>query len=159
MTPEEFWDGIHDGRVTGHVGFAQSFAMFEEALNIRFTRTEQIREPIISGVPRATEAVLVLPGQVAGCRHIGRAYIDERLFLELEHPQQVRPEAEGIVTADSIEIEGVPTIRMQGSPEIPGGVGTIAMCVNMIPHVLSASPGLMTMLDLPAPRGFLAEIH
>ena len=40
-------------------------------------------------------------------------------------------------------------------PEVDGGIGTIAMCVNMIPHVINARPGLRTMLDLPVPRAIM----
>ena len=37
-------------------------------------------------------------------------------------------------------------------PEIPGGIGTMAIAVNMIPLVLSGPKGLVTMADLPVPR-------
>ena len=43
------------------------------------------------------------------------------------------------------------------SPEIPGGVGTIALAVNMIPRVLSATPGLHCMADLPVPAAMLGD--
>ena len=42
-------------------------------------------------------------------------------------------------------------------PETPGGIGTIAMAVNMIPHVIGAKPGLRSMLDLPVPRCILGN--
>ena len=45
------------------------------------------------------------------------------------------------------------------TPEIDGGIGTIAMCVNMIPHVLNARPGLKTMIDLPVPRAILGDMR
>ncbi|MBT9154357.1 MAG: 2,4-diaminopentanoate dehydrogenase [Firmicutes bacterium] len=44
------------------------------------------------------------------------------------------------------------------TPEIPGGIGTIAMTVNMIPAVINAAPGLVTMADLPIPRALLGDI-
>ena len=31
---------------------------------------------------------------------------------------------------------------MSIKPEVPGGIGTIVMCVNMIPHVINATPDL-----------------
>jgi 4-hydroxy-tetrahydrodipicolinate reductase len=51
----------------------------------------------------------------------------------------------------------VPPVRFTGSPEIPGGAATIALAVNMIPHVLNASPGLHTMADLPVPSAMLTD--
>jgi 4-hydroxy-tetrahydrodipicolinate reductase len=45
------------------------------------------------------------------------------------------------------------------TPEVDGGVGTIAMCVNMIPHVINARPGLKTMLDLPVPRAIMGDMR
>jgi 4-hydroxy-tetrahydrodipicolinate reductase len=45
------------------------------------------------------------------------------------------------------------------TPEIDGGLGTIAICVNMIPHVINARPGLKTMIDLPVPRAILGDMR
>lgn len=45
------------------------------------------------------------------------------------------------------------------TPEVPGGIGTIAMCVNMIPHVINARPGLKTMIDLPVPRAIMGDMR
>ena len=78
-------------------------------------------------------------------------------MITLDHPQQVQPEAEGIQTGDTIEIQGTPDIRLAGSPEIPGGQGTIALAVNMIPRLLDAAPGLHTMADLPVPAALPGE--
>ncbi|MDY4695201.1 MAG: NADP-binding protein, partial [Eubacteriales bacterium] len=45
------------------------------------------------------------------------------------------------------------------NPEVDGGIGTIAMMVNMIPHVINARPGLKTMLDLPVPRAIMGDMR
>jgi 4-hydroxy-tetrahydrodipicolinate reductase len=85
------------------------------------------------------------------------AYCESKPVITLVHPQQVHPALEGIETGDRIEIHGTPTICLAGSPEIPGGTATIALAVNMIPHVLNASPGLHTMADLPVPAAMLGD--
>ena len=95
----------------------------------------------------------VAPGNVAGCRHTARAYSNGKEVIFLEHPQQVCPEAEGIKTGDYVAIDGDPPLNLAIEPEIPGGIGTIAIAVNMIPLVLRGAPGLLTMADLPVPRG------
>ena len=99
----------------------------------------------------------VEPGQVAGCLHTAVAYVAGRPVITLTHPQQIRPELEGITTGDTITITGTPTLCLHGVPEIPGGVATCALAVNMIPHVLNAAPGLHTMTDLPVPAALLGD--
>ncbi|NLT46850.1 MAG: dihydrodipicolinate reductase, partial [Clostridiales bacterium] len=35
----------------------------------------------------------------------------------------------------------------------------IAMCVNMIPQIINARPGLHTMLTLPVPRAIMGDMR
>ena len=58
-----------------------------------------------------------------------------------------------------ITLTGTPNVNMQIKPEVNGGIGTIAMCVNMIPHVLNATPGLKTMIDLPVPHAIMGDMR
>ena len=64
-----------------------------------------------------------------------------------------------MVTGDYIDIKGVPDVSFSGSPEIPGGVGTVALSVNMIPKVVNAPPGLMTMADMPVPGAIMGDVR
>lgn len=155
LSPEEFRAGLLTGTVAGHFGFAESIHMIAASLGWEIDKIEEQREPIVSAVHRETPSVTVAPGQVAGCHHRAIAYRDGQAVITLDHPQQIAPEAEGIDTGDSIEIRGTPTIRLAGSPEIPGGQGTIALAVNMIPRVRAAAPGLYSMADLPVPAAML----
>jgi 4-hydroxy-tetrahydrodipicolinate reductase len=157
LTPEEFRTGLQEGTVVGHVGFRESIHMIAGAVDWQIDRVEENREPIVSPVYRETSFVKVQPGQVAGCLHTAIAYRDNKPAITLIHPQQIHPELEGIVTGDTIEIHGIPSLRMASSPEIPGGTATIALAVNMIPHVLNANPGLHTMADLPVPAAILGD--
>jgi 4-hydroxy-tetrahydrodipicolinate reductase len=150
--PEAFARGVRDGTIVGHVGFPESISLIARALGWSVDRIEQHREPIISSVVRQTRHVRVEPGWVAGCRHVASGYRDGVEVIRLEHPQQVLPEIEGTETGDYITIEGTPRIELAIRPEIPGGLGTIAVTVNMIPLVVAAAPGLVTMIDLPVPR-------
>jgi 4-hydroxy-tetrahydrodipicolinate reductase len=97
----------------------------------------------------------VAPGNVAGCRHTAIAYRGGLPVISLIHPQQIHPETEGVETGDRIEITGTPNVSLAGSPEIPGGQGTVALAVNMIPRVMAAAPGLYSMADLPVPAAML----
>ena len=72
-----------------------------------------------------------------------------------DSPQQVRPELEGQGPGDYLTIHGVPTIPVQITPEYAGGTATQGIAVNSIPHVVAASPGLKSMLDLPIPAALM----
>ncbi|MDP3058278.1 MAG: NADP-binding protein, partial [bacterium] len=158
-TPEEFARGIESGAIVGHVGFPESMEMIASALGWKLDRIEQVKEPIISKTYRETPHIKVSPGMVAGCKHIAYGYMNGKCVIALEHPQQIRPEAEAIETGDYIDISGVPNIHMGIKPEIPGGIGTMAMVVNMILPLLKATPGLKTMMDLPVPAALMGDIR
>lgn len=151
LTPAAFEAGVSDGTVTGHFGFPESISMVAAALGREIDGIEQAIEPIVSEVRRETPFVTVEPGCVAGTRHTAVARCDGAPFITLVHPQQVRPELAGVATGDEIEITGTPSLRLAGSPEIPGGQGTVAVAVNMIQRILAAAPGLYTMAQLPVP--------
>ncbi len=151
LAPEAFRAAVEGGTVVGHVGFRESIAMIAAALGWTLERVEERREPIVSAVRRETPHATVEPGQVAGCLHTAVGFVDGRAAIRFEHPQQVQPEAEGVETEDVVEIRGRPGVRLAGSPEIPGGIATAALAVNLVPRVLAAEPGLRSMLDLPPP--------
>ena len=157
FTPDAFSQGLKSGKVAGHFGFRESIAMISNTLGWEIEHVEETREPIISRVRRTTPFVTVEPGWVAGCHHTAVAYCEGRPVINLVHPQQVHPHLEGIDTGDWIEIEGTPDLSLAGSPEIPGGMATIALAVNMIPRVLNAAPGLHLMADLPVPAAILGD--
>ncbi len=151
-TVEEFERGVAEGTIVGHIGFQESINLIADALGWDIDRIEETREPIVSAVERSTPHVHVKPGDVAGCRHIGRGYAGDELKIELVHPQQIHPELEGVSTGDYIAIHGDPTVQMANSPEIPGGKGTYASTGNYIPLVVDAPPGILTVTDMPVPR-------
>ncbi len=155
LPPEEFREGLAKGTVVGHVGFPQSIHMIAGAIGWEIERIEEHREPIISTVRRKTPFATVEPGCCAGCLHSAVAYRRGAPVIKLIHPQQIRPHLEGVETGDTLEIKGTPDIRISGSPEVPGGIATAALAVNMIPRVLSAPPGLHSMADLPVPVAML----
>ena len=156
-TPEEFRAGVANGSIVGHVGFPESIHMISEALGLGVDRIEESREPIISKVYRETPHVKVEPGMVAGCSHIGIGYRGEKEVVKLIHPQQIHPHLENQDTGDYINIYGKPEIHMAIKPEIAGGVATMGIAVNMIPHVVAATPGLKRMIDLPVPAALMGD--
>lgn len=148
FTLEEFNKRVEDNTLAGHVGFPESITMIADALGWELSEEIKLsREAIVSSVYRKAPYAEVEAGNVAGCNMKGFGYVDKDLKIEMLHPQQIEPQLEGGTTGDYISIKGTPDINMSIKPEIPGGIGTIAMCVNMIPHVINARPGLKTMID------------
>ena len=156
---EEFDRRIAEDSLAGHVGFPESMGMIAAGMGVELTEIEQTREPIITKVDRKSAYGQADKGSLAGIRQqsYGRT-VDGKVFIHLDHPQQICPEDEGVSTGDYITIhaDGY-DMNLSIVPETPGGIGTIAMVVNMIPQVLSARPGLRSMLDLPVPRAVLGS--
>ncbi len=159
ITVEEFKKGVKDGSLAGHVGFAESIAMIAKAVGWDVEKMEQQMKPIVTDVDRKSPHGFAAKGNVAGVNMTGQGYVDGEVLIDMYHPQQIEPEQVGIDTGDYITLKGSPEINMSIKPETEGGLGTIAMCVNMIPQVINANPGLKTMLDLPVPRAIMGDMR
>jgi hypothetical protein len=159
ISVEEFNRRIAEDSLAGHVGFPESMEMIAAGMGVKLADIEQTRDPIITNIDRKSAHGEAKKGHLAGIRQQSYGRLaDGKVFIHLDHPQQICPEDEGVHTGDYI------TIRADGYdmnlsivPETPGGIGTIAMVVNMIPHVIGAKPGLRSMLDLPVPRCILGN--
>ncbi len=110
-TLAEFERGVADGSIVGHIGFPESIHLIARALGWTIDEIVETREPIVTNVERSTPHVRVAPGDVCGCRHVGKGYSDGELKIELVHPQQIHPEAEGVDTGDYIRILGDPNVQ------------------------------------------------
>jgi 4-hydroxy-tetrahydrodipicolinate reductase len=159
ITLEEFNHGVETDTLAGHVGFAESVNMIADAIGVKLDKFQQQMAPIVTTIDRKSPYGFAKAGNVAGVNMTGQGIIDNEVFIDMKHPQQIEPEMEGTHTGDYINIKGTPNVHMAITPEIDGGIGTIAMCVNMIPHVLNAKPGLKTMIDLPVPRAILGDMR
>lgn len=159
LEKKDFIDKVKKGELAGHVGFAESIEMIADAIGWKLSKPiKQSQEPIITQVPRKTKYVEVKAGDVAGCSMEGFGMVDGETKIEMYHPQQIEPHLGGVETGDYIFLKGSPNISMSINPEVDGGKGTIAMSVNMIPHVINSKPGLKTMLDLPVPRAIMGDM-
>lgn len=151
-TVEQFERGVADGSIVGHMGFPESIHLIAKAFGWSIDEIAETREPIVTSVLRETPHVRVEPGDVCGCRHVGKGYSAGELKIELVHPQQIHPGMEGVDTGDYIHIFGDPEIRMAQVPEIPGGKGTYASTGNYIRLIGDAPSGIQTVVDMPLPR-------
>ena len=160
ITEEEFREGVKNKTLSGHVGFPESIQMIADAIGWKLSKpVEQSMEPIVTDVDRKSPHGFAKAGNVAGCAMKGFGYVDGELKIEMDHPQQIEPEQVGVQTGDYVIIKGTPNINMINSPEVPGGIGTIAMCVNTIPQIINAKPGLHTMISIPVPRAIMGDMR
>lgn len=160
LTVDEFNKRVEEDTLDGHVGFPESITMIADGLGWKLSDDIKLtRAPIVSSVYRKSPSAEVQAGDVAGCNMKGYGYVDGQEKIVMLHPQQVEPQLEGGETGDYITIKGTPNVNMSITPEIPGGIGTIAMTVNMIPNVINSRPGLKTMIDLPVPRAIMGDMR
>lgn len=159
ITKEEFDKRVAADELAGHVGFSESINMISDAIGWKVDKFEQQMKPILTTVDRKSPYGFAAAGNLAGINMTGQGYVDGQVKIDMIHPQQIEPEMEGTHTGDYIVLQGNPPVNMAITPEVDGGVGTIAMCVNMIPHVINAKAGLKTMIDLPVPRAIMGDMR
>lgn len=155
----EYHKRVMDKKLAGHVGFKESVYMIADGLGVKLDEFNQQMKPIVTDVDRKSKYGEALTGTLAGINMTGQGLVNGNVFIDMMHPQQIEPEMVGQSTGDYIKIKGTPNVSMAITPEIDGGIGTVAICVNMIPHVINARPGLKTMIDLPIPRAILGDMR
>ena len=160
ITVDEFKHGVETKTLSGHVGFEESIQMVADAIGWKLSEpVTTSMDPIVTDVDRKAPYGFAAAGNVAGVAMKGFGKVDGELKIEMDHPQQIEPEQVGVATGDYVIIKGTPDINLANTPEVPGGIGTIAMCVNMIPQTINAEPGLHTMLTLPVPRAIMGDMR
>jgi 4-hydroxy-tetrahydrodipicolinate reductase len=159
LSVDEFNRRLEAGQMAGHVGFKESVYMIAHGLGLEIVDFEQDMKPIITDIDRKSPYGFAAKGDVCGVEMSAKATLSNGKTIHMYHPQQIEPEMVGISTGDFIKIKGKPEINLSNVPEVEGGIGTIAICVNMIPHVLNANPGLKTMIDLPVPRAIMGDVR
>ncbi len=156
LTVKEFKRKIEGKDITGHVGLEQSIAMIADALRWQLDKIKvDSVEPVIAEKTVASEAIKVKPNQVAGLKQSAHGFVCGRERITLEFQSYIGAEEE----YDAVNINGVPPIHEKISPCVHGDLATIAVIVNSIPKVIKASPGLVTMKDLPIPSAALEDMR
>lgn len=153
MAIEEFKKAVAGGRM-GHIGLPESIAMVAAGLGWELDDIQQTIEPVIADKPLKTQHLTVKKGEVSGLHQIGKGVVDGRTAITLDFWAHVgAPDSR-----DSIFIEGSPNVDLTIKGGVHGDLATAAMVVNSIPRVIKASPGLMTMKDLPVPCALLGDV-
>jgi 4-hydroxy-tetrahydrodipicolinate reductase len=159
ITEDAFRQGIKSGELQGFTGFYQSMYMVADAIGWQLDNITQKIEPLITTVDRKAPYAHARIGTVAGCVVKAQGSVEGKLKIAFETTEEINPEQTMAKTGDYITIRGTPNINIVNTPEIPGGIATIALCVNMIPHIINATPGLKTMLDMPIPHVIAGDMR
>jgi 4-hydroxy-tetrahydrodipicolinate reductase len=156
LTIQEFKKKIESKAITGHVGLEQSIRMIAEALRWKLERvTVEPVEAVVAEKNTASESIQVKAGNAAGLKQKARGIMNGNDAIVLDFQAYIGAEEE----FDSVEIRGVPNVKQRIQPCVHGDAATIAMVVNMIPKVINAEPGLLTMKDLPIPSAATEDMR
>ncbi|KPV63995.1 MAG: dihydrodipicolinate reductase [Candidatus Bathyarchaeota archaeon BA1] len=148
LTQEEFKGMIEEKKITGHVGLIESIAMMADALGWELDDIQELPpEPVVAEEEIETPYTTVKPGQVAGLKSVAHGIKEGKAVITLEFTAHTGVKEE----YDAVSIEGVANIYEKIKGGVHGDIGTVAMIINMIPKVMNAAPGLVTMKDLPLP--------
>jgi len=146
LTPEEFKEKMKKGEITAHVGYAESIMLISSMLGVELDNIIEGQEPVIADKQMKTQYFDIKPGQVCGIRGIGIGYRNGEEFIRLELIATV-----GREDYDEVIIEGNPPLKWRNEYGTSGDIATAAMVINMIPKVLKAPRGLITMKDVTIP--------
>ncbi len=155
LSVTEFQQKTKSKEITGHVGLRQSIDMIGSALSWKLDQVVvEPAKPVIASRKVSSEDISVEAGKVAGLRQKAEGLLKKKEMIVLDFQAYLGAKEE----YDSIKITGVPNVTQKIQPCIHGDLGTTAMIVNMIPKVIAAPAGLLTMKDLPVPCAVLGTI-
>ena len=153
-------------------GFLQSIDMVADALGFALDE-KKISKHEVSVATKPIDSPLgpIQPGRVAAQRFTWEATVARKTFMtvrtnwfmgqeNLDPPWSFGPEGERF----EVEVQGDPPVKVtfhglhpasiaEGLKRNRGIVATAMHCVNSIPYVCKAAPGIRTYLDLPVITG------
>ncbi|MFX1391002.1 MAG: dihydrodipicolinate reductase [Promethearchaeota archaeon] len=149
LTVEEFHEKISNKEITGHIGLTQSIQMIIAALGLDYDEIFEYppKEVVAEKDFTTSYGETVLKGYVRGLQSTAIAKKGEVEIIVLDFIAFSGDHEE----YDSILIEGIPDIKQKIIGGVHGDLGTSAIVVNLIPTVINAKAGLLTMKDIPVP--------
>ena len=148
LLPSEFKRYIEERKITGHVGLKESLALIAESLGWKLTKiTEDYIGPVVTEKSVESQLGLIEKGRVIGLKQEVKGLIDDQEKIKLRFEAYL-----GADEVDEIIIRGDPPIHQRIVPCVHGDKGTVAVIINLIPRVLEAKPGLVTMNEIKLPH-------
>ncbi len=150
-SPGDFAAGVRERSVFGHIGFPHTIRTFARRLGVDLERIEETVEPILADRGITTSAVGVAAGESAGMLQRTIGYVDSRPWFSAEFLGHVEPASAGLTPQDLYEIDGIPNIRAAVTPGFDPQSTTAAALANLLPLLVAAPAGLISVTDLPIP--------
>lgn len=146
LSKVEFQKLVKEKKI-GHVGLLESAQFVSHFLRFDITEFIEKVEPLIANKNYKTKFFNIPKSSIIGMRHtvVGKYKNQKVIELNLEMKANLK---EGF---DEIVINGTPPIKMKIENGIFGDTATVAMMVNVIPNLLHARYGLITMKDINIP--------
>jgi hypothetical protein len=149
LSPKLFHEKINKKEISGHVGLTESIQMISAALGIEFDEINEFppTEILAKNDFMTSYGEKVLKDNVCGLHSKAIAKKGGKNFLILDFIAYAGEHEE----YDSVELQGIPKIHQKIIGGVHGDIGTAAMVTNLIPKIIEARAGLLTMKDLPVP--------
>lgn len=145
----QFRRAMTEGSVR-HVGLAESAHMIAAALGWKLDKVEESVEAAIAPRDLDTEYLRIPAGAAAGIKQSARGFRKSAPVISLDLQMYVGAES----PRDHVLVDGVPPIEMTIPGGIAGDTATAALAVNVIPKLLAAPAGVVTMRDLTLVHSF-----
>jgi 2,4-diaminopentanoate dehydrogenase len=144
---EEAFDVLLEKDGVGHVGLVESAALCALGLGLDCDDFEEELVPLLAEEDFPGSPIPVPKGRVAGVHQMAVGLEDgqERVRLELTL-------AVGATAMDRLVLDAGSRLTLEVPGGIPGDSATAHLVVHAAPRLTAASPGLLTVLDLPAGR-------
>lgn len=151
--PDEHAAGVAAGRIYGHIGYPHTMRTFARRFGRTVERFTETIDPIPAPEAIDSVAVPIGPGQSAGFKQVTSGYTgdgDEPWF-QATFLGHVDLASIDLAPEDSYNVSGDPDLHAVVRPGFNPQATTMAVLTNMIPHVVAARPGLLSITDLPIP--------
>lgn len=144
-TVAQFHDAVQAGTLK-HMGLVESLHLLVDGLGLELEHvTEELLEPVMADDLVVTPYLRVEAGSVAGVHQRVEARSRSGVALSLDLRMYVGAKD----PVDRVIIKGSPDLDLRLDGGIHGDVATAAMVVNLMPRIVAARPGFLTMDDLP----------
>ena len=108
-------------------------------------------EPILAGGAITSTATPIAAGESAGMRQQTIGIAAGRPWFTAEFIGHVEPANAGLTPQDSYQIDGLPNVRAVVAPGFNPQWTTAGAVANILPLVVDARAGLISVTDLPIP--------
>ncbi len=148
---EDFAAGAAAKTIFGHIGYPFTMETFARRFGVRLGDFTESIKPMQAAEPINFVAVPIAAGESAGFHQRCVGHVDGREWFEAEFLGHVDLASVGLAPEDSFTVEGDPNLSAVIRPGFNPQSTTVAAIGNVLPHIVAAPPGLISMTDLPVP--------